>query len=175
MKRKELVFKLFLVFILSAIIVSCSKDDEPGPITLTQEMLDGVSNKIGSWTGGDFAHGADTNGSGTVRDVFASIASLEGNVPVGTIITKKTWARDADEIKTDELYVSFAMVKREAGYNPGGGDWEWVMMPYDEMNDYSAHPYGKLPAEGADGRGKLEGCISCHAGAAGNDYIFVND
>ena len=75
-------------------------------------------------------------------------------------------------MKTDTLLVSFAMVKREAGFDPTNQDWEYFMIGFDENNDYSVHPFGTL--EGAN-RGKLQGCIDCHTKAGGGDFLWVND
>ena len=75
-------------------------------------------------------------------------------------------------LKTDKLLVSFAMVKREAGYDPGNNDWEYLMIGFDEENDYSTHPFGMLDKAN---RGKLQGCIDCHAKAGGGDFLWVND
>ncbi len=50
----------------------------------------------------------------------------------------------------------FAMVKREPGYFPSGGDWEWVVVRAD----------GNVLA-----LGRLETCARCHADAAA-DFVF---
>ncbi len=174
MKEKQplLVVASFTLIVLFA---SCTKDEDPLTITLTQSNLDAVSVYIGSYTGGQMAHGgpAGTSPDSTVREVNAS-HSFGGSIPAGTIITKKTYKRGTDGQPTDELFVSFAMVKRESGYFPDGGDWEYVMMPYSASTDYSAHPYGVLPEAESDMRGKLNSCASCHSAASGGDFIFVN-
>ena len=51
---------------------------------------------------------------------------------------------------------AFAMEKKEAGYNPEGGDWEYVVMDGE----------GRV-----QNRGKLGGCARCHAEAA-TDFVF---
>jgi hypothetical protein len=52
------------------------------------------------------------------------------------------------------LQVTFAMIKREEGYYPLGGDFEYVMMPNDGSNDYEVNPNGMLPADGSEMRGQ---------------------
>jgi Cytochrome P460 len=51
-----------------------------------------------------------------------------------------------------------AMVKREAGFNPESGDWEFFVV------------------NGAGTRvqasGRLENCMACHAGQKDSDYTF---
>jgi len=50
----------------------------------------------------------------------------------------------------------FFMEKREAGYFPAGGDWEWGVFGSDGL---------------VQNRGKLEFCARCHAEASA-DYVF---
>lgn len=49
------------------------------------------------------------------------------------------------------------MIKREAGYNPASGDWEFFIRERG----------------GPLAKGKLANCISCHATATGPDHLFV--
>ena len=50
------------------------------------------------------------------------------------------------------------------------------MMPNDGSNDFSMHPNGALPDIDSPMRGADVGqCKSCHSGAAGGDFLFVND
>ena len=53
-----------------------------------------------------------------------------------------------------------AMIKREPGYDPENGDWEYA---YEK----------RWPeAERSVVRGKLGSCIECHKGARITDYLF---
>jgi hypothetical protein len=38
------------------------------------------------------------------------------------------------------------MVKREAGYNPQGNDFEYMRIPFDAATNYTLHPNGNLPS-----------------------------
>ena len=74
--------------------------------------------------------------------------------PVGSIIIKeKLSSKDSDK---PELLT--AMLKREPGFNPASGDWEYMVL------DGS----GSKVVE----RGKLERCQSCHAANPKSDYVF---
>ncbi|RYX84301.1 hypothetical protein EON83_10320 [bacterium] len=87
--------------------------------------------------------------------------------PVGTIIVKqklpvipsknsKTGTPKPQQISsTPELLT--VMLKREAGYNPSNGDWEFMVTngAGDEVTE----------------RGKLKNCQSCHLPYAKTDYI----
>ena len=73
--------------------------------------------------------------------------------PVGSLVVKeKLPARDSSE---PELLT--AMYKREAGYDPEGGDWEYMV----------------LDGRGREvqARGKLESCRACHQAAADTDFV----
>lgn len=179
MKKTGLIF-LMLILGFAFLITSCNKDDDDDDVVMvdiTQAQLDAATTPIKDFTGGNFAHGGPdgTTGDQTIRKVYGSTSNLSGTIAIGTIITKGTYAKKEDGTKGN-LYVTFAMVKRESGYNSEAGDWEFIKMPADAAVDYTAHPNGMLPEKtNASLRGKLAGCIGCHASAAGGDYLFVND
>jgi len=76
--------------------------------------------------------------------------------PVGSLIVKeKLPARDAAE---PELLT--VMLKREAGYDPEGGDWEYLVLD------------GR--GEEVRARGKLESCRTCHQEVADTDFVSRN-
>jgi len=67
------------------------------------------------------------------------------------------------------------MYKRAAGYDPEDKDWFWAKY----KPDGSLHTMEKMGMEiqlaGRVAKGKPEGCISCHQGAPGGDFIFAKD
>ena len=80
----------------------------------------------------------------------------EPRFPVGTLIVKeKLPARDAAE---PELLT--AMLKHAAGYDPEGGDWEYLV----------------LDGRGRQvrARGKLESCRACHQTYPDTDFVARN-
>ena len=86
----------------------------------------------------------------------AMLEELRPRFPVGTLIVKeKLTARDAQE---PELLT--AMLKREAGYDPEGGDWEYLV----------------LDGQGKEvqTRGKLESCRACHQTYPQTDFVARN-
>jgi len=163
---------------MALVLSSCSDDDDkdPAELLITQAQLDESTNFIKSFTGGQMAHAGPLvdDADSTIREVFSSEISLDGGLSTGVIVTKNTYKKNPDGSKGD-LLLSFAMIKREAGYDDENENWEYVMIPFDENVDYSDHPYGILPEVGSDMRGQLASCISCHAGGGGGDYLFVND
>lgn len=73
--------------------------------------------------------------------------------PQGSTIVKEKLAQPHSN--TPELLT--VMHKRERGYNPGGGDWEYLVL------------------DGAGARvqaqGKLQNCQSCHTQWKGTDFV----
>ena len=73
--------------------------------------------------------------------------------PVGTVILKQKFptvdAKDAD------FYTG--MLKREEGFNPACGDWEFFTMAGDRR--------------AVTARGRIESCIDCHRQFAKSDFV----
>ncbi len=88
-----------------------------------------------------------------------AITDLDGTTN-GAIIVKENYAPD------QETLGAVTVMYRSTGYDAEHGDWFWVKYK----------PDGTVAMKG-DMRlaGKLKGCIECHAGAEGGDYVFVND
>ena len=77
-------------------------------------------------------------------------------LPVGSVIVKeKLLSKDA---KDPELLT--AMIKREVGYDPEHGDWEYLV-----LNGSGARVFG---------RGKISSCQSCHDGQRSEGYFYRN-
>jgi hypothetical protein len=74
--------------------------------------------------------------------------------PVGSVIVKEKLS--AETSAEPELLT--VMIRREAGYNPDSGDWEYLVTD------------GK--GEKVTAQGKLETCNVCHTGVKDTGYIF---
>ena len=85
----------------------------------------------------------------------AMFAKEARTFPVGSIIVKR---KIANSIESSEPLLYTLMRKREAGYNPSLGDWEFVV----------------VAANGKEiqGIGKLENCQSCHRQKRDSDFVF---
>jgi hypothetical protein len=57
-----------------------------------------------------------------------------------------------------QLHGYAMMTKREAGYYPEGGDWEYQFV--------------SLVPERKETRGRLANCAACHASAKERDFLF---
>lgn len=79
---------------------------------------------------------------------------LRRKFPVGTTIVKEKF--DGLETVVPELLT--IMIKREKGYFPNVGDWEFAV--------------AEMPAKKIVERGKLERCAACHRRQAARDFVF---
>jgi hypothetical protein len=86
----------------------------------------------------------------------AEAAYREGRpLPAGAVVVKEKYD---DASASGPLRAYGVMMKRAAGYAPGGGDWEYA--------------YVALDGERTVTRGRLAGCSGCHAHASGRDFLF---
>jgi hypothetical protein len=83
----------------------------------------------------------------------AAMRTNSGVFPQGAIVLKEKFS-DA-EGKQTELFTG--MIKREVGYNPECGDWEFFTLPGD--------------ASKISERGKLQDCMDCHVEYKKSDYV----
>lgn len=94
-------------------------------------------------------------------DVYVNDAGREAMLsatpevfPVGTIIVKEK-RTDVSAASPELLTV---MIKREAGYNPEVGDWEFAVM------DGAARTVRES--------GRIESCMSCHVTQKAADFVY---
>lgn len=102
-------------------------------------------------------HGPHTEETIRVRVKGMDVKAFRKGLPapVGTIVVKEKLS----SIKSAGDLVAYGvMIKREKGYDPGHGDWEYG--------------YVSVQPEKPASRGRLSNCRSCHAGAKGSDYLF---
>ncbi len=65
------------------------------------------------------------------------------------------------------------MFKRESGYDTDDKDWFWAKYKPDGSLFVKEKMGMKIPLAGRVAKGKPEGCISCHRGAPGGDFVFA--
>jgi plastocyanin len=73
------------------------------------------------------------------------------SLPEGAIVVKENYT-------IDNRLAAITVMQKRASYYPEYGDWFWA--EYNVMGEIRAS-------------GRLEGCISCHAAAQSNDYVFT--
>ncbi len=79
----------------------------------------------------------------------------KGEFPVGSILVKEK--HDQDDASSSELLT--VMVKREKGFAPKVGDWEFLVL------DGFAR---------AIQRGDSKTCVSCHTSVSENDFVYAD-
>jgi hypothetical protein len=153
---------------------------DPVPFVMTQAHLD-AAKSVGAArdtaiVGDPFnAFGTDTVTTlHKIRDLVCN-TSPTSPVAVGSIWVRRAYKYNGGVRGT--LINDVVMVKRDSGYFPEGGDFEYITIPFDSAVDYRVHPNGILPAvSDTTHRGtgtKLQACITCHAGSgAGSDRLF---
>lgn len=96
----------------------------------------------------------------------------------GALVIKRNYGPEgvtADEVVTDpagHLAAVTIMFKREQGYDAETGDWFYAK--YLPEGTLDQNPAG-TPLAGLVGKGADAGCIACHQGAGGDDYLFTTD
>lgn len=93
-----------------------------------------------------------------VNDVGLTAMTQEINpvFPVGTIIVKEKFRLpEGGELTFTALGI---MIKREAGFNPEGGDWEYI--------------YWEPPDAPVTGVAQMAHCQSCHIEQRDTDSVF---
>jgi hypothetical protein len=85
----------------------------------------------------------------------AMLSSEPVRYPQGSVIVKEKRVKEST-VGAPLLYT--LMIKREPGYNPTTGDWEFAVASGED---------GRIQA-----RGKIENCMTCHLEKSRQDYVF---
>lgn len=102
------------------------------------------------------------------RTIYLSRRPPKGSTafPVGTLIVKAL----------PGVGRAFARVKRGGGYNgSGAADWEWFELQHVTLDEVTLVWRGVGPPSGEGYGGDPNGCNSCHATSAANDYVAAPD
>ncbi|MFP7570018.1 cytochrome P460 family protein [Marivita sp. S2033] len=117
-----------------------------------------------------------TDPHGMMLETFYTTAEVDGHS--GPLVIKRNYGPEGvsvDEVlgnPDQHLDAVTIMFKREAGYDAENGDWFWAKYLPDGSLD--KNPAG-LQLAGRVAKGTDAGCIACHSGAAGEDYLFTTD
>lgn len=113
---------------------------------------------------------------GMMLETFYSEATIGGHT--GTLIVKRNYGPegvDEDAVLMNpgkHLGAITVMFKRETGYDADNNDWFWAKYLPDGSLD--KNPKG-MQLAGRVAKGAPKGCIACHSGAPGDDYVFTSD
>ncbi len=112
------------------------------------------------WNEGKSPHGA------VLRYYVNAVA--EGDLTKdGAVIVKENYSE-----QSEDALKSVTVMQKRQGYDPETGNWFYVK--YAPDGTVLSNPKGKKLA-GLVGKGADKGCVPCHAAAAGDDYLFMND
>lgn len=112
-----------------------------------------------------------TDPHGMMLETFYTDATVDGHA--GALVIKRNYGPEGvtvDQVlgsREEHLAAVTIMFRRSEGYAPDSGDWFWAKYLPDGTLD-------QTPG-GAPMAGKVQGCISCHSGAEGDDYLFTTD
>lgn len=113
---------------------------------------------------------------GMMLETFYSSATIDGHT--GDLIVKRNYGPEGvseDEVLMDpekHLGAVTVMFRREAGYDEDTQNWFWAKFLPDGSLD--KNPKGMMLA-GKIAKGMDAGCIACHTGAPGEDFVFTSD
>ncbi len=112
---------------------------------------------------GDFRESDRPHGAFVKTYMNRIAAGNTAQLPHGSIIIKENFS-------PDKKLAAITLMHRAKGYNPDGNDWYWIKYKPDGTTAMMESPMGKMAIAG-----KAKGCIECHSGADGDDYVFFND
>ena len=113
---------------------------------------------------------------GAILELLYDEVTVNGHA--GEIIVKRNYGPQGatiDEVANDRAkYLGSVtiMFKRDAGYDADNKDWFWAKYLPDGSLD--KNPKG-MQLAGRVAKGADKGCIACHTGAEGGDYLFTKN
>ena len=176
-------FSLVGVMLLLLAPLSAMAQDMPPPFGGAEDV--GFANSL--WVAmtaarmvGDGAIQTTTYAGGTPPHTEV-LVTLQGMVTVegerGVAVVKKNYAPGTEQAAifadpSGGLMMITVMFQRAPGYDADNQDWFWA--GYMPGGMIMQTPEGMVMA-GQIAKGMETGCIACHAGAPGGDYIFLHD
>ena len=146
---------------------------DPDSLAFSQALYAALeeANLIGPNAARSYAYQGNEPHGAILEQVETNLA-VEGQT--GTVIVKTNFMADGltpqqvmDAPIDEYLVATTVMFKREAGYNPDAEDWFWAKYLPDASLDQTP--------DGVQLAGRVPGCIGCHQGASGGDFVFLHD
>ncbi len=117
-----------------------------------------------------------TEPHGAVLETFYATATVNGHT--GDLVVKRNYG--PKDVDTDVVQMApgkhlgavTVMFRREAGFDADNKNWFWAKFLPDGSLD--KNPKG-MQLAGKVAKGAKKGCIACHTGAPGGDYLFTTD
>lgn len=112
-----------------------------------------------------------TDPHGMMLETFYTDATLDGHS--GALVVKRNYGPEGvtvDQVlgdRDEHLASVTVMFRRAEDYAPDTGNWFWAKYLPDGSLDETP--------DGTPLAGMAQGCISCHASAEGDDYLFTTN
>ena len=111
------------------------------------------------------------------------VETIDGTIKIddreGIVIVKQNFGKNGEESRQeiaenpdDYLTSITVMFKREDGYDEDNKNWFWAK--YFPDGKLFKNPKDMALA-GRVAKGANSGCLSCHTGAPGGDYVFIHN
>jgi hypothetical protein len=191
MKNYRLLFSI--IFFAYSIFLTACKDQQGEEIlssdetqnniiteVFNQEILDNavlvVQNSDLGITGNPFGTRFAAAEINSIRDISTNKRTNE-RIRAGHVFVIKSFQNQNGQ--KGQLINIHIMVKRENGFNPTGGDFEYINIDFDPTTDYAQHPNGELPALTDTANRGLDitrfACVNCHRHSSTNgDFLFTD-
>lgn len=98
-----------------------------------------------------------------VNPVGMSIFLQGDPMPAGSVVVKEKYVRRSQTHSPAQMTALGVMIKREPGYAPENGDWEYAYITLDNTTQFQNVT-----------RGRIATCIDCHANRSETDFLFRN-
>ncbi len=112
-----------------------------------------------------------TDPHGMMLETFYTDATVDGHT--GTLVIKRNYGPEGVTVDQvlgspgDHLAAVTIMFRRAEDYAPESGNWFWAKYLPDGTLDQTP--------DGMPIAGTAQGCISCHASAEGEDYLYTTN
>lgn len=112
-----------------------------------------------------------TDPHGMMLETFYTDATVDGHT--GTLVIKRNYGPEGVTVDQvlgspgDHLGAVTIMFRRAEDYAPESGNWFWAKYLPDGTLDQTP--------EGMPMAGNAQDCVSCHAAAGGEDYLYTTD
>ena len=122
-----------------------------------------------------------TDPHGMMLETFYTDATVGDHT--GALVIKRNYGPEGVTVDQvlgspgEHLGAVTIMYRREQGYDPETNNWFWAKYLPDGALDQNPNgvPLAGRVAKNAGGEGQHAGCIGCHQGAGGDDYLFTTD
>ena len=112
---------------------------------------------------GDFRESDGAHGALVKTYMNRTAAGNQDSLPHGSVIIKENFS-------PEKKLMAVTLMYRTKDYDAAANDWYWVKYNPDGTVATMDTEMGKMKIAG-----KAKGCIECHSGADGDDYVFFND